>query len=208
MPSSRLHRITTLRSRAYAPLLVAVGLAGPALVVAGCGSSSPTTATTATTDSAGAPPPQNMVSDAFKFASCMRNHGVTNFPDPQVSTSGTGTSIRMMAPDPKSSPAMQAGIKACRGIVPMPKNAGQQVRTGPPEQALLELARCVRSHGYPRFPDPTAQGQLTTEMITGAGIDMQAPGFLSTAESCASVTHGQITAAMVAQAVNHSESGQ
>jgi hypothetical protein len=207
MPSSHLHRITTLRPHAHGTPLAAIALAGLALVVAGCGSSSPTTST-ASADPGGSRP-QNMVSDAFKFATCMRNHGVTNFPDPQVSSTPTSTSIRMMAPTGlKSSPAGQAALHACRGILPMPKGGGQQVRSGPPVQAIVELARCLRSHGYPRFPDPSPQGQLSPQMISSAGIDMQAPGFLHTAENCAGATHGQITAAEVAQAVNHAESGQ
>jgi hypothetical protein len=167
-------------------------------LAAACGSSSPASST-----AAGANSPGSGAATAFKFSACIRNHGVTDFPDPVVHSNGQGTQITIrITPSLTQSPAWNSAQQACRGILPAPKNGGTQESVGPGKQALLELARCVRSHRYPRFPDPDAQGQLTRGMVTAAGIDMQAPGFLRTAESCASVTHGQVTAAMVAGAVN------
>lgn len=200
MPSSYLHAVKTVRARPW----WAVAAASVALVAAGCGSSSPPS----TSASAGAPP-KNGASSAYKFSACMRTHGVANFPDPVVHSSNGQTSVGIhVTPNQTSSPQFKAAQQACKGILPMPKGGQTQVSNGPSKQAMVELAGCLRSHGYPRFPDPTGQGQLTPEMLSSAGINMQAPGFLQTAENCASATHGQITAAMVARAVNHSEGGQ
>jgi hypothetical protein len=68
----------------------------------------------------GHPPPGGAAAvrkHALKFAECMRSHGVSNFPDPQVtSLPGGGVGVRMGGPgsgiDP-SSPAFQAAQKAC-----------------------------------------------------------------------------------------------
>jgi hypothetical protein len=133
----------------------------------------------------------------------MRDHGVTNFPDPHVSESSGQTNITLQVPGGfKSSPAAQAARRACRGILPTPKDGAGQESNGPSRQALLAFARCIRSRGYPRFPDPSGQGELTAETVSAAGIDLQAPGFLAVADGCTSVTNGQITTAMVARAVN------
>ncbi len=55
----------------------------------------------------------------------------------------------------------------------------------------------------PDFPDPTTQGQLTLETIRAAGVDLQAPSFLTAAKVCVSATHGAITLAQVEQAIHH-----
>ncbi len=70
-------------------------------------------------------------------------------------------------------------------------------------QYMLAFARCLRSHGVQGFPDPTAQGQLTLEMIRAAGVDLQAPAFLAAAQACLGVTHGAITFQQVEQAIRH-----
>ena len=65
--------------------------------------------------------------------------------------------------------------------------------------ALLALARCVRGHGFPSFPDPTSSGQITHEMLAAAGIDVHQPAALQAADACVSISHGVITKADVAK---------
>jgi hypothetical protein len=134
----------------------------------------------------------------------MRSHGVSSFPDPVVKTSGSSVSVAIrVTPALTSSPSFKSAQKACSHILPGPKGQGlspaqQQART----RAMLAFAQCLRTHGFPRFPDPTAQGQLSLEMVTAAGIDLHTPALLTAGKACASVTHGQITPAQVVQAIN------
>jgi hypothetical protein len=65
--------------------------------------------------------------------------------------------------------------------------------------AGLAFARCLRSHGFPNFPDPTSSGQITHEMLANAGIDLRQPAVLQAADACVSVTHGVLTKAGVAR---------
>jgi len=60
---------------------------------------------------------------------------------------------------------------------------------------------CMRDHGFPNFPDPTSQGQLTLEMITHAGINLRQPAVLQAGDACVPASDGQITKSDVAQAV-------
>jgi hypothetical protein len=58
---------------------------------------------------------------ALQFAQCMRTHGVSNFPDPQV-TGGPGGGVEMRIGGPGSglnpaSPAFQSAQKACGSII-------------------------------------------------------------------------------------------
>ena len=139
-----------------------------ALVSAGCGtggsgdgdSTTTAPATTAPAGTAGnagagnASPHQK----AVKFAECMRDNGVSGFPDPDASGSLTldgvvnGSSV-----DPESAAWKQA-IAACKQLQPPGFTGGKAT----PEQmsARLRFARCVRDNGVKDFPDPTADGPL------------------------------------------------
>jgi hypothetical protein len=63
-------------------------------------------------------------------------------------------------------------------------------------------ARCLRDHGVTDFPDPNAQGQLSLQMISAAGVDLHAPSFFTAAKSCVGVTRGAIPLAAVERAIN------
>jgi hypothetical protein len=134
----------------------------------------------------------------------MRDHGLSNFPEPQVTTGNGQTSVKQVVPASLvASPRFKPAQKACRGILPIPQNANQ---TGAQQQAhkrdLLAFARCLRDHGVSGFPDPTSQGQLTLQMISAAGVDIHTHAVLTAADACVGVTHGAITRAQVAQAIN------
>jgi hypothetical protein len=176
--------------------LATLTVASLALVAAACGSSTHNpSGTTALNDPAQA---------AYQYSACMRNHGVTNLPDPKVSSQGGSTTISSDVPRTiVKSPQFRTALHACRGLLPSLQNSGptpaqQQAR----EQDLLAFARCVRSHGETNFPDPTSQGQLTVAMIHAAGVDLHAPDVLPTARACIGLTHGLITPNDVARAIN------
>ncbi|HLY35923.1 MAG TPA: hypothetical protein VKU35_04340 [Candidatus Limnocylindria bacterium] len=129
----------------------------------------------------------------------MRQHGVTDFPDPHVSTTpgGGSTRIAMIAPaSAVNSPAFKTAEKACRGILPGPGSGGPD-HHGPSKQVVLAFAHCLRGHGMAGFPDPNTQGQLTPQMISAAGVDVHSRQFVAAGKACVGVTHGQITVAEV-----------
>jgi hypothetical protein len=179
---------------------VALPAALAALAVAGCGGSNPpTTNTTAQSSNQG-----NGADAAYRYAACMRQHGVPDFPDPKVTQHDGGTSIAMMVPkNDAAAPAFKTAQKDCQGILPPPQSPAQQAQLERERgQVLLAFARCLRSHGLPKFPDPNSQGQLSLQTVQAAGVDLHAPGVLTAARECVGVTHGQITMAQVEQAIN------
>ncbi len=188
------------RLRRLCALAVTAGLA---LLAAGCGSSGPT----ATNGQS----PQSFAAAAFKFASCMRAHGLPNFPDPVVHSSANGdqaVGIRV-TPAETGTPSFQTAQHACQGILPAPENTGpsetpQQLRRK--LQAELAFVRCLRSHGLSNFPDPNAQGKLSPEALTASGVDLQSPAFASAGQACLPAAAGLITPAELAQ-VEHGGAG-
>ena len=183
-------------SQVGSALAVTAAAAG---LLAGCGSShAPTPAPSA---QAG----HKFAAGAYRYADCMRNHGVTNFPDPQVSTHNGGVSVVIAAAGVDfNSPVEKSAQSACQSLLPAPATAPTQDQPGR-VQAFLAFARCMRARGVQRFPDPTSNGQLTPSMLNSAGVDLHAPTTLTAGLACASVTHGIITRSDVVQAINHSQ---
>jgi hypothetical protein len=171
-----------------------------ALLLSACGSSSPTT-TTSTSGSF-----QSTVTQAFKYSACMRDHGATNFPDPQVSANGSQRKIAIRVVGPNS-PMFKTAAKDCQGILPTPSKADQAAQAAAVrarKQDLLSFARCMRGRGVTDFPDPGLEGQLTIAMITAAGVDLHAPQVATAARACIPASNGVITPAAVAQATGSS----
>jgi hypothetical protein len=187
--------------RCRRPLILSsvVAAAAFSLLAAGCsGGGSPgvasvassTTAVTTTTTQNG----------LLAFSQCMRSNGMPNFPDPQRFVGGNvKLTIHQLAPS-------QAALSACTHLLPTNGGSGsqqtaQQQRTQRADG--LSFARCMRSHGVSRFPDPTAQGQLTVEMVQAQGIDLHSPAVLQAVQACLPASHGLLTPAKVRAALSN-----
>jgi hypothetical protein len=129
----------------------------------------------------------------------MRSQGVPNYPDPDSSGQLPQTDAQFLG---VSTSQYQAAQQACRHLLP----AG-----GSPEDCMLnrdcppalvqqmlaadrKLARCMRSHAVPNFPDPTNGGASGPVFdITKAGISDAASHtqrFMSTLDECARLVGG------------------
>jgi hypothetical protein len=181
--------------------MIALAIAALALLAAGCGGSGKAK----TSSSAGGKPPASITAAAYKYSRCMREHGVSSFPDPQVVNSAGqhGLSIHI-DPAITGSPDFISAQKSCAGIMPAPSNGNAGGQSPQQEAAhlkgVLGFATCMRSHHVANFPDPDTQGDLTPEMLTSAGINVHAPAVDAAASACVSSSNGQITASDVAQA--------
>jgi hypothetical protein len=123
-------------------------------------------------------------SKGLAFSSCMRSHGVPNFPDPNSQGQidiGSSDGI-----NPQSS-QFQSAQQACQKLMP---NGGTP---SPAQQAqalaaALKFSECMRSHGISDFPDPNAQGgriSLKINASPGSDINPKSPLFQSAQKACA-----------------------
>ncbi len=107
------------------------------------------------------------------FSRCVRGHGVSNYPDPD-SSGHLPASGKQIA---RSSPRFPTAENACVHLLASGPGTLQQR-----QQKLafaLKLAQCIRRHGFPTFPDPTASGQGVP-----AGIDPNSPQFRAAQTTC------------------------
>ena len=182
--------------------IVAVTLV--ALLAAGCGGggSSPGVASvTSSTSTATTPAAQNGL---VAFSRCMRSNGLPTFPDPQAFTGGNA---KLTVHGLGNGPHVQAAMNACGHLLPTrggaPPQTAQQERTQVADE--LSFARCMRSHGVPGFPDPTAQGQLSIAMVQAHGIDVHSPVVLQVVHTCLPASHGALTPAKVREALANAQ---
>jgi hypothetical protein len=134
---------------------------------------------------------------AVRFADCMRTHGISDFPDPSTEPRQYKNAFET------KSPAFRSALMSCQHLLPGGgvQHSQPDVRTQAQKAAILAFARCLRSHGFPNFPDPTPAGNVTHEMLASAGIDLLQPAVVRAGDACVSVTDGIITRADVARFV-------
>jgi hypothetical protein len=186
------------------PLLLgaAPAVAALALLAAGCGGggSPQGVATIASSTNASTTTTPNQQSALVAFSRCMRSHGAPNFPDPQRFVGGN---VKLTIHGLGNSPQLQSALNACNGL--LPNGPGGSQETAAQQRTRLEdersFAACMRSHGVSRFPDPTAQGELTVEMVQAQGIDVHSPQVLRVVQKCLPASHGALTPAMVRRAI-------
>lgn len=157
--------------------LLAAVLTGAAVLIAAC--SGAPAGHSASQSSPGKPP----AARALEFASCMRSHGVPNFPDPNSNGGFSGTSNQGGggAVDPNS-PQYQAAQRTCQKLLP---GGGQQ--QGNQSDVALKFARCMRAHGVPKFPDPTGDA---AGVQLPPGVDANSPQFQAAQRACQSIIAG------------------
>jgi hypothetical protein len=189
-----------LRCRRPPLLSTVVAVVAFSLLAAGCGGgSSPGVANVASSTSA-VTTTTTTQNGLLAFSQCMRSHGMPNFPDPQRFVGGNvKLTIHQLAPS-------RAAMSACSHLLPTDGGGGsqqtaQQIRTRVADGR--SFASCMRSHGVSRFPDPTAQAELTVEMVQAQGIDVHSPAVLQAIQACLPASHGALTAAKVRAAINN-----
>lgn len=77
--------------------------------------------------------------------------------------------------------ARVVAITICAAVVGACGSSGRPQRAGPTGGPLLAYARCIRAHGVPDFPDPSATGGL----VIPNSINPQSPAFESAQQACA-----------------------
>jgi hypothetical protein len=123
-----------------------------AAIAAGCSS------TSAGTGSSGGNRTASTHEKAVRFAECMRNNGVSAFPDPDASGELTIDAIANGSSVDPSSATFERAISACKDLEP-PGFTGHK-RSPEQQKMALEFAQCMRDNGVPDFPDPTPDGPL------------------------------------------------
>jgi hypothetical protein len=77
-------------------------------------------------------------------------------------------------------------MAGCSSSPPSPANNGGKTR----HQQAVAYAQCIRSHGYPSFPDPNSQGIFPNN----GNLDLTSPQYKAAAKACKSLQPAPNTA--------------
>jgi hypothetical protein len=170
----QLARRSTRRPRLRGVVLAA-GLTGLGLGIAGCGGGpkAPSVASLGTTTSATSTVGQSSSPAAsdVAYANCMTSHGVP------TSRPAGGSQVVI---SPNHSAPFVLAIRACQNL--LPAGAVAPLSLNPTQMhRLLTLAECVRTHGYPAFPDPSSHGQFALDL---ASLDPHSPQLQAAIKTC------------------------
>jgi hypothetical protein len=166
------------RLRRAAAIIAALALTG--LLAAACGGGGPRPS------GSGPSSDQSLAAVLDSFASCMRSHGEPDFyfthsvtppgpPQPGQLVLG----FRGFFATADSGAQFQSAQKACRHLLPFGNASGS-----PTHQEFLsavKAAQCMRSHGYPSWPDPNPNANGVS---LPAGVDANSTQFQAAAKTC------------------------
>lgn len=143
-------------------------LAIVALVGAGCSSASSENG-----GSGGTPNKATNRDKGVKFAECMRDNGVKDFPDPDASGELTVDGIANGSSVDTNGAAWQSAIGACKDL--QPSGFTGHKRSAEQQTYALKFAQCIRENGVSDFPDPAPDAPLvdTRRIPSAAGKGAQ-----------------------------------
>jgi hypothetical protein len=166
MPEQKRHDALGQRGRLPTGLIVSALLAIVLLATACAGGSNgPGVAGQGASSTPSASPSGDPKEAELAYAKCMREHGISDFPDPQA---GGGIAIQVQPGsdlDPNN-PQFKAADDACKSLLPTPSKQDQQKEF----EDMLRFAKCMREHGITDFPDPKP-GEGFSIFGGGSGAD-------------------------------------
>jgi hypothetical protein len=176
-PAARLEPKRRPRLR-YAGV-TAAGVLALGFAVAACGAAPTAGGTTGASATA-----STQATGLLAYSSCMRSHGVPNFPDP-ASSGGipkeTGQQLGV------SLSVLDAANNACQHLIPAGESLSgqaQQTISVPEQQDYLKAAACMRSHGITSFPEPAFQGGQVEFPMLSQLVDLNSPQFTQAYQIC------------------------
>ena len=169
-------------------MLLAASAAALALVTAGCGGSGGSDSSSSSSSGSKSGPSGASGSNAnptleraVKYAQCMRENGVTNFPDPEKD----GRFVIAAGGPKKNSPQFQKARQACKSQEPRGFLKDDPAEVAREQQEWLKWAQCMRRNGIPNMPDPQ-DGRL---LVPRDRINVNSPQFKKALNTCRNAAH-------------------
>jgi hypothetical protein len=150
--------------------------------VAHIGTTTPVTHAAASSGGGGPSANGDLPTGLEKYVTCMRTHGVADFPDPQVQVGQGNVRVRLVVPAGlASSPRFKTAQAACRSM--LPAGPEQQHFTTQQQADYLKAAACMRAQGIVGFPDPLFTGGNVSFPLP-AGMNANSSQFEAAREIC------------------------
>jgi hypothetical protein len=115
------------------------------------------------------------------WAGCLREHGV-DLADPPMDDQG---SVTINVPHGIPMQTFQNADRACDSLHKQARQAaGQGSQDKPNPGVMLAFSKCMRAHGVPGFPDPSASGNLQITSKGNSDLNPDSPAFQKARRAC------------------------
>jgi hypothetical protein len=162
---------TMRRTISAIALMLTVGMAGcarhddPKVATVGSG-----------TPKAGAGATAGGQNSDLKYSQCMRDQGLTWFPDP-----GPDGGLGVRVPSGTDENTLKKAQEACKAYAP---GANQNGKISAADvNKIRQVSQCVRDHGFPKYPDPDSNGSIRVDQRT-LGVEPDDPAFVKAMQEC------------------------
>lgn len=115
-------------------------------------------------------------SSELKFSQCMRDQGLSWFPDP-----GSDGGLKISVPPTTDQGTYDKAEQACKAYAP---GSGQKGTISAEDlNKLRQMAQCIRDHGFSKYPDPDANGGTHFDS-KAVGVEPDDPAFAKARQDC------------------------
>jgi hypothetical protein len=129
----------------------------------------------------------NDTANAVKFSQCMRQHGISDFPDPD-SQGHMSIKITPGSDMNPNNPRFKSAQQACAKYQDAAGRHVDKAQEQKMQQAALNFSRCMRAHGVTNFPDPQfSAGKIS---MGGPGLNPNDPTMKSANAACQKLMPG------------------
>jgi hypothetical protein len=161
--------------------LAVVAILGTGVLATACGGASSTTQQSGAHSGSAV----SLENSALAYVNCMRTHGEPNMPEPTFNGRHAALHITPNSGVDPGSPQFTAATNACKHLAPHGGGPSTGQTITPAEQAdYLKAVACMRSHGFPGFPDPVFQNNTVTFSAAGSRIDTNSSQYKSALTTC------------------------
>jgi hypothetical protein len=163
-------------SKTQRPLWIVSALLMLTVTAAGCGHHTDPSVATAQPGGPGASAGAGGEASLLKFSQCMRDQGLSWYPDPQPDGG-----LVVHNPDGVDPSKVQKAETACQKYYP-----GGTAKGPIPAEDLAKLrqvSQCMRDHGFAKYPDPDANGTVTVDS-QALGVEPDDPGLQKARVDC------------------------
>ena len=113
---------------------------------------------------------------ALKYSQCMRDQGLTWFPDP-----GADGGLKVSVPEGTDQAKIDKAEATCKASLP---GGGKAVPMSAADlDKIRKASQCMRDKGFTKYPDPDANGGITIDSKV-LGVEPEDPAFQKARQEC------------------------
>ncbi|MEV4641072.1 hypothetical protein AB0J80_27390 [Actinoplanes sp. NPDC049548] len=113
----------------------------------------------------------------LKFSQCMRDQGMSWFPDP-----GADGGLKVSIPEGTDQNKYDKAEEACKAYAPGSGSQGGRL-SDEDLGKIRQMAQCMRDKGFTNYPDPDSNGSIQINEDT-VGISPDDPAFQKAMQEC------------------------